>query len=183
MNKAYIIAPLLALAAFIPFYINFEREHAGEEEAEKEAIRLAGQKKLQDEAEARRKAVEEAIILQEQRKAERAEKDAKDFAEKEARQAAVDARDSAHREQQALGEKVEELANTIEEEKAAIAKIDETQAYYQQELVHLGQYVPLAEQNTQQLQQVLQSIQAADAARAEQERAAAAAAAAQNRRS
>ena len=178
MNKAYIITPLVALAAFIPFYLSVHREFAAEEVAEKEAIRAAAEQKLRDEAAARIAAIEEANQINAQRKMERDERDAKDLMEKEARQAAIDARDAAFNEQNRLSRQASDLAKEVANVQAEIAEIDARQDFYRKEIAHLRQYVPIAESNSQDLRKTLSDIQAADIARAEAERAAAAAAAA-----
>ncbi len=176
MNKAYIITPLLALIAFIPFYLNFSKGYEEQERAEEQAIKDKAAQKLKDEMEARKKAVEEALVLQEQRKAEKAEKEKKDLAEKEARQAAIDSRDSAYREQERLAKNVERLTKDITVVKTEIKEIEDRKEFYNKEIAFLKQYVPQAEQNRSSLQKVLTDIKAADDARVAAEKAAAAAA-------
>lgn len=176
MNKAYVITPLVALLAFIPFYLNFSKQYEAKEQEKVQAAKNLAQEKIKQEMEARKVAVEEALALQEQRKKEKAEKEAKDLAEKEARQAAVDARDSAYREQERLSKTVDRLNKEIGVVKEEIAAIDEKKAYYQKEIAFLKQYVPQAESNKSSLQKVLTDIDAADKARIEAEKAAAAAA-------
>lgn len=178
MNKTYVIAPLVALVAFIPFYISFNNQHAAEIEAEKAAVREAAAQKLRDEAVARVQAIEEANAINEQRKAERAEKDAKDLMEKEARQAAIDARDAAFNEQNRLSKQADQLAKEVTVLQGEITEVDTRQELYRKEIAHLRQYVPLSENNAKALRKQLADIEAADIARAEAERAAAAAAAA-----
>lgn len=176
MNKAYVITPLIALLAFIPFYLNFSKQHQAEQDAKVQAVKDAAQQKIRDEMEARKLAVEEALVLQEQRKTEKAAKDAKDLAEKEARQAAIDARDSAYREQERLSKNVDRLNKEIGTVKEEIAAIEAKKDFYQKEIAFLKQYVPQAETNKNSLRKVLTDIDAADKARIEAEKAAAAAA-------
>lgn len=178
MNKAYIIAPLVALAAFIPFYLNFYGGYVEAEKAEKEAIRAAAEQKLRDEQAARVKAIEDANAINEVRKQEKAERDAKDLMEKEARQAAIDARDASFNERNRLSKEADQLAEEVAGLKAEIVDIDSRQEHYRKEIAHLRQYVPQSEENAKALRQRLLDIQAADAARAEADRLAAAAAAA-----
>lgn len=181
MNKAYIIVPIVALLAFIPFYLNSSGQYKAEAEAEKVAIQEIEKQKIRNDMEARKMAVEEALVLQEQRKIERAEKEKRDIAEREARQNAIDARDSSFREQDRLSKTVDRLTKEIAVVKSEISDIEARKEYYQKEIAFLKQYVPQAESNKSSLRKVLTDIQAADAARIEAEKAAAAAAAAAKR--
>jgi hypothetical protein len=176
MKKLYILAPLVALALFIVYYLNFAKEYEATEEAQRVAEVEARKKAQLKEIEDRKKAVQDALVMQEQRKAERAEKEAKDLAEKEARQAAVDARDRAYRDQDKLGKQVERLKKEIETVKSEIAEVEKEKQRSVEEEAHLRQYVSAAEANVRSLQQVLEKIEAADKARAAAEAAAAAAA-------
>lgn len=176
MNKVYFIAPLVALLVFGGFYMNFAKGHAAREEAKKVAVRQEKEAKLRREAEERRKAVEDALKLQEKRKAEKAEREERDRLEKEARQAAIDARDKAFRDKDKLARTVERLNKEITTEKDAIEKIENTKKLAREEEAFLRQYVKQAETNVKSLTEVLDKIAAADAARAAEAAAAAAAA-------
>ncbi|HRE06907.1 MAG TPA: hypothetical protein PKX00_14945 [Opitutaceae bacterium] len=176
MNKAYVIAPFLALLIFGGFYWNFSKGYA-----EREAVKVAAQKKikedkLKEEAEGRKAAVEAAIRLQEQRKKEKLDKDEKDRLEKEARQAAIDARDKSYRDKEKLEKQVDRLNKEIAVEKEAVAKIEETKKLSREEEAFLKQFVKSAETNVKELANVIEKIDAADKARAAAEAAAAAAA-------
>lgn len=177
MNKVYIFAPLLLLAGFIGLYMNFAGDYKAKEEAKAARIREDKKRQQEEEARLRQKAVEDAIRLGEQRKKEKAEKDEKDRQEKEARQASIDARDKAYRDQDKLAKQVERLTKEVEAEKVAITKVEDTQRKAKEEEAFLREFVKKAEGNVKSLAEVLEKIEAADRARAAAEAAAAKAAA------
>jgi hypothetical protein len=177
MNKAYVIAPLLALAIFGFFYANFTKDYALEIQKKEAAAREERAAKVRKENDDRKAAVEAAIKIQEQRKAEKIARDEKDRLEKEARQVAIDARDKAFRDQEKASKQVDRLLKEIETEKAAIAKIEEAKKLSRDEEAFLRQFVKQAEGNVKGLVEVIEKIDAADKARAAAEAAAAAAAA------
>ncbi|MBL9208398.1 MAG: hypothetical protein JNN01_25165 [Opitutaceae bacterium] len=176
MNKAYFIAPLLGLLIFGGFYWNFAEGYAEKEKAKQALVKKEKDEKIRLENEGRKKAVEDAIKLQEQRKKEKVEKDEKDRLEKEARQAAIDARDKSYRDKEKLEKQVDRLNKEILAEKDLIAKVEETKKIARDEEVFLRKYVKEAENNVKELATVIEKIDAADKARAAAEAAAAAAA-------
>jgi hypothetical protein len=174
MKKLYILAPAIALAIFIVYYLNFAREYEQQEQAKIAAVKKQREDELRKEADLRRKAVEDALALQEQRKSERAEKEARDRAEKDAREAAIEARNKAGREQEKFAKQVDRLKKEIETVETDIGQIEKEKERSRAEEQFLRQYVTAAEGNVKSLEQVLQKIKEADAARAAAEAAAAA---------
>jgi hypothetical protein len=175
-NYIYFLLPLVGLLIFGAVYWNFSKGLA-----EREAKRVAAEKKkkedkLRQQARDNEKAIQDALVAQAKRKAEREAKDAKDKADKEARALAVEARDKADRDARKLAAQVERLEKDIETEKAAITKLEGDKKRSYDEQAFLRDYVKKAEENVRSLTQVMDKIAAADAARAAAEAAAAAAA-------
>jgi hypothetical protein len=158
MNKAYFIAPILLLIVFSGFY-GVHRGGYQEREAEKAAI-AAAELKAKNEAdlEARRAAMADAIAAQEQRKKEREEKAAREAAEREIRQTAIDARDRAFREQERSARQIERVKKEIEAEQAALEKLAAAQKEAAAEKAFLQDFVVKAQANVQALQTLLTKL-------------------------
>lgn len=168
MKKTYIyfLFPLVGLIAFGALYWNFSQGYEAELAERERIIRVEKEEKLKAEAKNREKAIKDAIAAQERRKQEKAEKEAKDKADQEARQLALEARDKANRDQLKLAQQIERLEKDIKVEKEAIAKLEEERKRAADEEQFLKTYVKQAEANTKSLTEVLDKIIAADAARA-----------------
>jgi len=185
MKKSYVYfaAPLVGVAIFAAVYWQYA---AGYEEklANMEKQRLeAKAAKTHEENLAKRKAIEDALRQQEERKKAKAEKEAREAKEKEERELAVQARVKVREEARKFQEQVTRLKKEVEENKKEIAKIDEEKKRASDEEKFQKQYVAKAQANTKGLQQVIERIDAADkaadaAAKAAAEAAKAAAAAA-----
>ncbi len=165
MKKAYILGPLIGILVFAVFYWNFTKEFAVKEEnkiaAAKAELEAARRKEAQD----RKVAIDAALILQAERKQAKADREAKEVADKEYRLEITDDRDKAFREQERLGKQAERLAAEVDTEKAAIAEIEKEKKFAVDEEVFLRQYVSQAEANAKSLEGVLKAIQDADNAR------------------
>ena len=175
-NYVYVLAPLVGLIIFGAVYWNFSKGFA-----ERESRRVAAEKqkkedKLRAQAKANEQAIREALASQERRKAERLAKEAKDKKDHDDRQAAVEARDKANRDQDKLAKQVTRLETEVQTEKDGIAKLETDKKKLNDEQVFLRIYVKQAEDNVRNLTQVLDKIAAADVARAAAATAAAAAA-------
>lgn len=158
MKKIYFIAPLLALIVFICVYSVHQSGFKKREADKAAAAASALQAKLAAEQEARKAAMAEAIAAAELRKAEKAAKEAKDLADKEARQLAIDARDKAYREQEKTAKQLERLKKEIEAEQAAIAKLATQRAEAESEKRFLQDFVTKAQANVQALQTLLTKL-------------------------
>lgn len=175
MNKAYFIAPLIALIAFSGLYFKTTGSIKAKQEAALVAEKARIAAKNEADAIAKKKAFEDAVAASDARKAERLKKEALRNAEKDARQAAIDARDSASLEQEKLSKDIKRLREEIQDERKQIAEIETTKKALLAEQAFLKEYVAKAEANTASLETVLQRIAAADLAAAEAAKAAAAA--------
>ena len=176
MNKVYIFVPLLALAGFSFLYMGFAKEYELAAAAKIEDAKEARRQEILQEAADRKKAIDEALALNEVRKAEREAKEAKELAEKEARFAAEQALDVARSDRNKFSNQVKTLKDDIEVVQKEIAEIQEDKKVSEGEIAFLQTYVTAAQKNKASLQAVLQRINEADAARAAAEAAAAAAA-------
>lgn len=176
MNKVYIFVPLLALAGFSFYYMGFAKEYEAIEIAKVEDAKEARRQEMLQEAADRKRAIEEALALNEVRKAEREAKEAKELAEKEARFAAEQAREIAQSDRNKFLNQVKTLKDDIETVRKEIEEIEADKKVSTGEIAFLKTYVTAAQQNKTSLQAVLQRINEADAARAAAEAAAAAAA-------
>ena len=163
---AYIVVPLILLVIFSAVYWNFSKGLAAREAKRVAEAEQKKKDKLRDQAQKNEQAIREALASQEKRKAERAAKDAKDKKDHDDRQAAVEARDKANRDQLKLNQQVERLENEIKAEKDAIAKLQIEKKKAADEQAFLVGYVKQADENARLLSQVLDKIATADAARA-----------------
>jgi len=174
MKKVYVIFPALAMLIFFGFWWNFSSQYQAKEAAKKEAIRQEKIAKLEQEALDRKKAIENALALQEIRRAERAEKEAKRQADREQRQADIEARRQADRERQKFARQVTRLEADVYAEKEILTKLEEKKRVLIAEAAFLRKYVDKAQENENDVTKVIQRIVAADAARAKAVAAAAA---------
>ena len=166
MNKSYWIAPLVAFLVFGGIYLNFKNGYVAREKARLEQVGADKQTKLQAEIAARRKVVDEAMQAQEERKKERAAKEAEEKARKEAREIAIDARDKAFHDQEKLTKRLKNLKNDISAEQDEIDKIHRERQDSLDEQAFLKTYIDQAGDNVKSLQDALMKIEAAKAARA-----------------
>lgn len=173
-NLVYFLVPLVGLLVFGFFFWRFNDTYEAKEAAKKAAVKKAREDKLADEARNREKAIKDALAAQERRKAEKAAKEAKEKKDQEERQAAIEARNKANRDQLKLKDQADRLERDIKAEKEAIAKIAEDNKRIVDEQAFLKTYVKQAEANAKSLTEVLDKIAAADAARAAADAAAAA---------
>ena len=69
MKKLYILGPVIALAIFVVYYLNFARQYEAQEQDKIAAVKKERDDAQRKEIEDRKKAVEDALAMQEQRKA------------------------------------------------------------------------------------------------------------------
>jgi hypothetical protein len=125
-------------------------------EADRVAKVEAGRKaKLDAEQAARKAAMADAITAAEQRKKDKAAKESQDKLDKEARQAAIDVRDKAYREQEKLSRQLDKLKKDVEVEQAAIAKLGASRQAAAAEKAFQEAFVTKARANVQALQTLL----------------------------
>jgi uncharacterized protein (DUF3084 family) len=164
IKKIYILVPLIALAAFAFYYMGFAKEYDEIALQKIEDAKEVRKAEILKEQEERKVAIEAAMALNADRKAERAAKEAQDLAEKEARQAARDARDVAYRDRDKLEKQKGDLTRDITEVKAQIEEVEARKKLLLDEEKHLQAFVVAANTNVTKLQRVLQQIEDADKA-------------------
>ncbi len=173
MNKVYIFVPILCLAGFSFIYWNAHSELVQRAENARKAAEDARQKKIADEVAAREKAYKDAIATAEKRKKEKAEREAQDQANRDARDALLNEREKMRLESDRLARLIERQTKDIEVEKEDLNKIEEQKRGYLAEQEFLRSYVKQAETNQKGLEDVLTKIAAADKAAADAAKAAA----------
>ncbi|MFA6289782.1 MAG: hypothetical protein WC661_20565 [Opitutaceae bacterium] len=166
MPKIYIIGPLVALALFAAGFWQFKSGYERREQARIAQVAAAKETKLKADADARRQAIEAALRTQEQRKKEREAKEARDKAEKDARQLALDARDKAAREKDKLLRQLDRAQKEIAVEKEGIARLETIKTAALAEQAFLRDFVKKAEANVKTFEGVFAQIDSADRARA-----------------
>lgn len=165
MKKIYYIGPIAALLLFGAYTWHFNKGYE-QREAEKVAqIKAATEARMKAEAELRKKAIDEAMAVQNRLKKERAEKELAETKRKEARQLAIDTRDKYFREQEKLTRTVDRLKKEIRQEEDIVAKIDGSIKYQENEKKFQVTYVEKALKNVAALTDVLKQIDTAEAAR------------------
>lgn len=174
MKKSYLyfLVPIVCTAIFAVFYTRYASTYEERIAKMEEAKRLERQHKLEEEANQRKKAIDDAVKATEKRKQEKAEREAREAKERDDRDRAAQERNKAREESRKFAEQVKRLQKDIAENKEEIAKIEQDKKELVEEQVFLKQYVKEAEANTQALTAVMEKIEAADKARAEAERAA-----------
>jgi hypothetical protein len=150
--KAYIIPPLLALAAFVCVYHGFNAKHEARQFAAAQAARAAREARIAGEHAAREQAIRETRELQARRKREREEREA------------LDLRDRTLRETERLARQIERLDKEIAAEEAAVASLADAQKRTAGERDFVLQYTAAAESGVQELQKLLDTIAAAETA-------------------
>ena len=168
MNKAYIIWPLVGLLVFGAFYWNFNKGYAQRQRIEEVRKQKERRDRILSEAEARKKAIEAAIVAQNKRIAERAEKEKQAEKEKADRAALIDRRNRAFDDvNKRLRPQLERLRNDAGDIKDQIAKLELEEKENTAEETFLRQYVRKAEANVQSYASLLDQLAAAEKARAE----------------
>ena len=170
MNKAYFLVPLIALVLFSGYYWSFKTSYEKKLDEKVQDEKKMHIEQLKVDAKNREKAIQMAVEADKTRKEERAAKDAKDKAEKEARQAAYDARSKAMQQQGRLELLARRLSDQVTTLKEEIAKIEEQKKSAQAEQDFLNVYVKQAEANVVSLTAVLDKIEAANKAKIEYDR-------------
>jgi hypothetical protein len=165
MKKSYYLVPLAALVAFIALHA-WSQDGARQREAARAAAALvARDARIAAEKAARDAAIAEALVLQEQRQKERAERDAREAAEREIRAAALDTRDTAFREQERLKREAERLRREIAAETEIVTRLQRDHDDLLAEKKHLEALAPRTAATAADLERVLRQIATAEAAR------------------
>jgi ABC-type multidrug transport system fused ATPase/permease subunit len=163
-SKIYFIVPIIALAAFFAYYLQFSSEYEAKQAAVVAKDKAVKAEKIRVENELKEKAVDEAIEQQKVRKLERLEREAKEQKQKDDREYAKLGAEKADQEQQKLQRQAEKLTHDVAAVKAEIEKIQADTKRSVEEEDFLKEYVAKAMANQAHLTQVLQKIVDADAA-------------------
>lgn len=163
-NLAYFLVPALALIAFVVIYIQFDRGYEAAQLEKQKAAEAAKQKIADEQVAQQKEAVARAIADNEQRKKEKAAKDALDQKRRDDLQTAVQERDKALVNEADLKERLAKL----KKEKAVviddIKKIDQDKAGLVIEKQAVDQVSAKALENAKSLNDVVDKIAAADRA-------------------
>lgn len=158
MKKSYLYVPLVLLLAFVGIYVSHRSGHREREVAKAQAAAAELAAKNEAELAARKTAMADAIAAAEQRKVEREAKAAREAAEKEERQLAIDARDRAFRDQERATKQIERLKKELETERAALAKLETAHTAAAAEKAFLAEFVTKSRANVQALQSLINRL-------------------------
>lgn len=159
--KKYVIFPALGVAIFAIFFWRFNADFDSREKQQAEAKRVELENKRKAEFELKKKAVEEAIAIQEKRKVEKAEREKREADEKQLQLDLKDAADRARDDKDRVLRQVDKLKTEIEFENAALKKLAAEKANLVAEDEFLQKYVKVAEDNQKNLEAVLAKIEEA----------------------
>jgi hypothetical protein len=166
LNRAYILVPLVFLAIFSYFYVQFDRGFEAKQaeiRANEKAARIA---QIEKENESRRAAVEQAKLDGERMRAKKAARDKLDQEHKDAIQAAFQARDKAQIDDANQKDHVETLKRGVANAENEIKHLKTDITELEQQKAAVETVEQTAEANAQQYQQLLDQIDAADKAAA-----------------
>lgn len=166
MKKIYYIGPIAAFALFTAYAMHFNKSYDAHEAELALQAKTAREARLKVEAEARKKAIDDAVAAQAKLKADRLAKEADELRKKEARQAAMDTRDRNYREQEKIARQIERLKKEVKVEQDAIAKLDGSIKYNKDEKVFIAQFTEKARLNIASLTDLLSKIEAVEIAHA-----------------
>jgi hypothetical protein len=161
-NYAYFIAPLAGLAVFTGVYwqysAGYEARMADMHRKELEAA----QSKLNEDAKNREIAAKAAFAPQEKRKADRKAKEAKDAADKDARDLATQNMRKAQNDAGKLNTRVRQLTKDVDVVKKDIGKLEEDKKFLVAEQAFQREYVKLAQANAAGFLATLDKVTEAD---------------------
>ena len=145
MNKLYVIFPVIGVLIFGAFFWSFNADFDAREKAKIEAKRVEHEAKVRADLEAKKKAIEEAIALQEKRKID-----------------LKNASDKAHSDLERVLRQLDRLKIEIGVEDAALKKLATEKATLIADDEFLQKYVKLAEANQKGLEEILVKIEKVD---------------------
>jgi len=161
-KSLYIIPPVVALVAFIAYYLHF-REGYEQVLANKAAVaEKAKQDEIAHQNAQRQKAIDEALVAQERHKKEKAEKEALKAKRADERQAAYQAREKSFQDRQKFRDDVEKLQKDVALAKEEIAKLKTDKQVLENQKHYLVQTVAKAQEDAKSLSAVIQKINDAD---------------------
>lgn len=166
MNKFYIIVPLLLCLVFGGFYYQFDKDYNARQEAKQAAAQAELKEKQRHDLEARQAAYQAALEAQNQRKAEREEKERIEAEKKQTRINLEDQRQRAFDDRRRLREELDRTKKEVASVEEEVAKLGPAKKAYQDELVFLKDYVMKAKANVNRYYDLLDKISAAEDAAA-----------------
>lgn len=161
-NYAYFLVPLIALIIFVVIYMNFDKgyeQHIADQQA---AIRVAKQKKVEEDNASRAEAVKIAVREADERRKAKKAKDEADQKRRDDRQTAFQVRDKAQTDAAQLHDKVLRLRKDKDQLVEDIKKIEQDKATLVIEKESVDQVTAKAEANAKEMAAVLEKIKAAD---------------------
>jgi flagellar biosynthesis GTPase FlhF len=158
MNKAYFIAPLIAVIVFGGFYSSHQSGAKAREADRVAKVDAKLKAKQADELAAKKLAMADAIQAAESRKKEREAKEAKEKADKEVRALAIDTREKAFREQEKSNKLIDRLKKDIALEEASISSLVATRKESEAEKAFLLDFVTKSQANVQALQALMTKL-------------------------
>jgi len=162
MKKLYFVLPVIGVLIFGAFFWRFNSEFEAREAAKKDAQRVEREAKIMADLEAKKKAIEEAIGLQEKRKVEKAEREKRAEEEKQTQLDLKDASDRARDDRDRVLRQVDRLKTEISVEESALKKLASDKANLIADDEFLLKYVKLAEDNQKSLEEILAKIEKVD---------------------
>lgn len=167
MNKAYLIWPLIGLLVFGAFYWNASRGFAERDRQVAIQKDKDRQDRITQDLLRRKKAIEDAIKAQEERKAARLVKEKKEEEERTAREAMVERRNRVFDDlNKRLRPQLERLKSDADSVKVDIKQLELQKKQYVDEETFLRGFVRTAEVNVKTYYDLLDKIKVADDARA-----------------
>ncbi len=161
-NYVYFIAPLAGLAVFVGIYWQYAASYDNRmAEMHRKEVEVA-QARLNEDAKNREIAAKAAYAAQEKRKADKKIKDAKDAADKDAREQATQTMRKAQNDAGKLTTRVKALNKDIDAEKKEIAKLEEEKKNLIAEQAFQLRYVKEAEAHVTGLLATLDQVAVAD---------------------
>ena len=161
-NYVYFIAPMVGLAVFVGIYWQYAASYDDRiAEMHRKEVEAA-QKKVDEDAKNRLIAAQSAFASQEKRKADKKIKDAKDAADKDARDQAQAVMRKAQNDAGKLTTRVKALNKDIEAEKNEVKKLEEEKKSLLAEQAFQRQYLKEAEAHVTALLATLDQIAVAD---------------------
>jgi hypothetical protein len=171
MKYLYIILPAIGIALFGYFYSDFANKEHERELVRKAVDKAVQEKKLAQEAAAREKAIQEALQAQAKRKKEREEREAAEAARKATRQKLLDERDTTRRETERLARRIEVIKKDIIVEQTAKTALEADRKTIAAEAAFQKEATAKALESHKALYGVLENIDAAEKAIAAREAA------------
>ena len=170
MKKKYVyfIVPLLGLAIFSAYYWNFSKGYDAEQDRKAAVKAAAILQKATEQEQARLKAAQDAIAVQEKRKKEKEEQKAIELARTKALQDAAQDRDRAQSLNNENHRQVYKLEGEVKALKEEIEKLDRKEKENEAEKAFVNQYIVKAQANLTSLTAVVDKIIKADAETARQ---------------